>query len=61
MECNGRRDPVRGTSLECVFGNRGEIQRFDEGARLVVACEYQQSLDEPLGVNDRLGISAAVF
>jgi hypothetical protein len=45
---------VGGTSLECVLGDGGEIQRVGEGARLIVAREYQQCLDEPLGVIDGL-------
>ena len=48
------RDAVGGTSLECVLGDGGEVQRVGEGARLIVAREYQQCLDEPLGVIDGL-------
>ena len=53
-ERGGRRDAVAGTSLECVLGDGGQVQRVGEGARLVVAREYQQCLDEPLGVIDGL-------
>ena len=46
--------PSARTSFECVFGDGGQIQRVGEGARLIVAREYQQRLDEPLGVIDGL-------
>src|SRR4029077_14161377 len=51
-ERGGRRNAVGGTSLECVFGDGGEIQRVGEGARLIVARQDQQYLDEPLAVID---------
>ena len=54
VERGGRRDAVGGTSLECVLGDGGQIQRVGEGAGLIVAREYQQYLDEPLGVIDGL-------
>ena len=54
LERGGRGDAVGATSLERVFGDGGEIQRIGEGARLIVAREDQQCLDEPLGVIDGL-------
>jgi hypothetical protein len=53
-ERGGRRDAPRGTPLQRVFGDGGQVQRVGEGTRLIVAREHQQYLDEPLGVIDGL-------
>ena len=50
VERGDRRDAVGRASLECVFGDGGEIQRVGEVACLIVASEHEQYLDEPLGV-----------
>jgi hypothetical protein len=39
VEAGGRRDANGRASLECVFGDGGEIQRVGEDARLAVARE----------------------
>ena len=54
VERGRRRDAVGGTSLKCVLGDGGQIQRVGESQRLIAPGQYQQYLDEPLGVADGL-------